>query len=72
LQFGAVGAIDVFVQAVNGDACGGDRPSRELPRESQPPSDTAIEASAGVQHWKRQPAEEPPLDDGVSGLWRDP
>ena len=45
LQFGAVGAIDVF-----------------------------------VQHWKRplaeesaeELAEEPPLDDDVSGLWRDP
>jgi hypothetical protein len=62
LQFGAVGAIDVFVQAGNGDAGGGNR-------------HTPIVPSAGVQHWKRPPAEEPvegpPLDDDVSDLWRD-
>jgi hypothetical protein len=64
LQFGAVGAIDVFVQTGSGDTGGGNRP------------DTPMVPSAGVQHWKRplaeELAEEPPLDDDVSGLWRDP
>jgi hypothetical protein len=59
LQYGAVGAIDVFVQAGNGDAGAGDRSSREPPqRQSQPPSD--------------EPLTDPvPFDDDVSSPWED-
>jgi len=59
LQFGAVGAIDVFVQAGDGDAGAGDRPSREPPqRQSQPPSD-------------EPPPDPVPFNDDGSNLWVD-
>jgi hypothetical protein len=76
LKFDAVGAIDVFVQAGNGDDDGGDRPSRELPGESQPPSDAPIRPSRDIERYRvlktEQPLADPePFNDDGSNLWED-